>query len=225
MLAHCIYCHSALPQNQTLEHFSVGLRIAFDPARGRLWAICGGCRRWNLAPIEQRWEALEELERITCDRGRLLSQTEHIALYRAEDLDVVRVGRARLMEEAWWRYGQELQRRHSRYRLVTAAEWALWLGLFAATSVGWMMIGGGQPLNDLARWRKFGSTAWRGRKACRRCGQRLAELSFKRARHLILQPSRNDSVVLQLRCRRCGFNNIDGGVTFDGVEADRMLRR
>jgi hypothetical protein len=54
MLSRCIYCHVQLPLNQTLEHFRVGQRIAFDPSRGRLWAICGSCRRWNLAPIEDR---------------------------------------------------------------------------------------------------------------------------------------------------------------------------
>src|SRR5262245_23586851 len=104
MLSRCIYCHVGLPTNQTLEHLQLGQRVAFDPARGRLWVVCSACRRWNLAPIEERWEALEELERLTRDKGRLLSQTDHIALLRAEDLDVVRVGQAQLVEEAWWRY-------------------------------------------------------------------------------------------------------------------------
>src|SRR5262245_59087509 len=64
MLSRCIYCHLPLSENLTLENFRVGRRIAFDPARGRLWAICDSCRRWNLAPIEERWEALEELEKL-----------------------------------------------------------------------------------------------------------------------------------------------------------------
>ena len=116
MLSRCIYCRLPLTENQTLENFRIGRRIAFDPGRGRLWAVCGSCRRWNLAPIEERWEALEELEKLSRDRGRLLSQTDHIALFRLEDLDVVRVGRAQLAEEAWWRYGQELQRRRQLAR-------------------------------------------------------------------------------------------------------------
>ncbi len=128
MLSRCIYCHVQLPLNQSLEHFRLGQRIAFDPVRGRLWAVCGGCRRWNLAPIEERWEALEELERLTHDRGRLLSQTDSIALFRAEDLEVVRVGKAKLVEEAWWRYGQELRRRRRRYRAIEAVEWAAFIG-------------------------------------------------------------------------------------------------
>src|SRR5687767_13306257 len=141
MLSRCIYCLVPLPENQTLQHLRLGRRIAFDPARGRLWAICSACRRWNLAPIEERWEALEELERLTRDRGRLLSQTDSIALFRAEDLDVIRVGKAKLVEEAWWRYGQELRRRRSRYRVVHAAEWAAMIGAMSVVGWAWLLAG------------------------------------------------------------------------------------
>ncbi len=224
MLSRCIYCHVALPVNQTLEHLRLGQRVAFDPDRGRLWAICSSCRRWNLAPIEQRWEALEELERLARDRGRLLSQTDHIALLRVEDLEVVRVGRAKLVEEAWWRYGQELQRRHKRYRLVNAVEWAAMIGVMSAGGIGWMFFSGSDPINDLIRWRKFGSTAWRGARNCTRCGRPLEELSFKRAKHLIIAPG-DAELTLELRCKRCGFRKTDAGFAFEGVEAERMLRR
>ena len=187
MLSQCIYCHVQLPKNQTIEHFSLGRRIAFDPARGRLWAICSSCRLWNLAPIEERWEALEELERLTHDRGRLLSQTDSISLFKAEDLDVVRVGKARLVEEAWWRYGQELQRRRARYRIVHAAEWAAMNGAFSVAGLGALFLGD-DPLNTFLRWRKFGKTAWRGDRQCLRCGDSLNRLSFERSKHLIIGP-------------------------------------
>jgi hypothetical protein len=223
MLSICVYCHASLPQNQTLEHFRLGSRIAFDPGRGRLWAICRACRRWNLAPIEQRWEALEELERLSRDRGRLLSQTDQIALLRVEELEVVRVGRAGRVEEAWWRYGEELTRRRARHNVLTAAEWAARLGLMAVANFGVFWFAGGSPINDLVRWRKFGSTAWRGERACRRCGRRLNELSFKRSRHLIIAPA--DDVKIELRCKACGFRNSDGGFEFQGADAERMLRR
>jgi hypothetical protein len=226
MLSRCIYCHLPLSENQTLENFRVGRRIAFDPGRGRLWTICGSCRRWNLAPIEERWEALEELEKLSRDRGRLLSQTDHIALFRLDDIDIVRVGRAQLAEEAWWRYGQELQRRRARSRLITAAEIALYAGMASVSAFGMMWIGGGgQPIHQLIRWRKFGSTAWRGEKFCRRCGRPLYEVSFKQAAHLIVQPGTAETVSLDLRCKRCGFKNADGGVSFEGPDAERMLRR
>src|SRR5688572_6384064 len=64
MFTRCLVCQSPFPRNETLEHFPTGDRIAFDPARGRLWAVCRTCRRWSLAPIEDRWEALEELEKL-----------------------------------------------------------------------------------------------------------------------------------------------------------------
>ena len=63
MYRHCIYCSADLGANQALESFPVGRRVAFDAERGRLWAVCGRCGRWNLAPIEERWEAVDEAER------------------------------------------------------------------------------------------------------------------------------------------------------------------
>src|SRR5262245_28567443 len=226
MLSRCIYCHLPLSENLTLENFRVGRRIAFDPARGRLWAICDSCRRWNLAPIEERWEALEELEKLSRDKGRLLSQTDHIALFRLEDMDIVRVGRAKLVEEAWWRYGQELQRRRAQSRLMTVAEVALYVGMASLTSLGIFWVGsGGKPIHSLVRWRKFGSTAWRGEKFCRRCYRPFYQVSFQQSEHMIVRPSGDDVLALDLRCKRCGFKNADGGVSFSGQEAERMLRR
>ena len=104
LYTHCLVCHTPFPANEELEHFSTSNRVAYDAERGRLWAICRSCKRWSLAPIEERWEALEELEKLVKDRAKLLSQTDNVALLRAGELDVVRVGRANLTEEAWWRY-------------------------------------------------------------------------------------------------------------------------
>jgi len=58
----CIFCSTDLGENEALEHFAIGVRLAFDAWQGRLWAVCGKCGRWNLAPIEERWEAVEEAE-------------------------------------------------------------------------------------------------------------------------------------------------------------------
>jgi hypothetical protein len=41
----------------------VGRRLAFDTEKGRLWVLCARCRSWNLAHLEERWEAVEEAER------------------------------------------------------------------------------------------------------------------------------------------------------------------
>src|SRR5690606_4523205 len=107
----CLICGAPFAPNEELEWLPRGRRVAFDPARGRLWIVCLRCRRWSLAPIDERWEALEELERATRDRARPLAHTDNIALFRLGRVDLVRVGRAELAEEAWWRYGRELARR------------------------------------------------------------------------------------------------------------------
>jgi hypothetical protein len=60
----CIFCHSKLGSNEALELFPVGRRLAFDSAKGRLWVVCRRCGKWNLSPIEERWEAIEDAERL-----------------------------------------------------------------------------------------------------------------------------------------------------------------
>ena len=76
-----------------LETFQVGRRLAFDPERGRLWVVCRACERWNLSPLEERWEALETLERIFRDT-RVRASTENVGLARLrEGLELVRIGR------------------------------------------------------------------------------------------------------------------------------------
>jgi hypothetical protein len=56
----CLFCSSDLGANEAIEKFPVGRRLAFDPARGRLWVVCRACDRWNLTPLEERWEAIEQ---------------------------------------------------------------------------------------------------------------------------------------------------------------------
>ena len=58
MYSTCIFCHAGLGSNEAIEHFPVGRRLAFDAAKGRLWVVCSACERWNLSPLEERWEAI-----------------------------------------------------------------------------------------------------------------------------------------------------------------------
>jgi hypothetical protein len=60
MYSTCIFCNKPLGANESLEAFPVGERLAFDPARGRLWVVCRACERWNLTPLDERWEAIEQ---------------------------------------------------------------------------------------------------------------------------------------------------------------------
>jgi len=238
----CIFCHLSFQANETVEHFAVGRRIAYDPGRGRLWAVCDGCRRWSLAPIEDRWEALEELDKLSRDRGRLLSQTDNVALIRAGDIDIVRVGKAQLVEEAWWRYGKELRERRSRYRKATWIEMGLLGSIAIATGGGFFVYwGGGDALNRLLRWRQFGSAAWRGTAACSGCGRLMTELKFKDTKNLIIAPEPVGSehgIALEMHCPQCrpslsgrwnaagiGPRAGAGGYRLEGISAQHVLRR
>ncbi|MGD2070144.1 MAG: hypothetical protein PVI57_15830 [Gemmatimonadota bacterium] len=241
MYTRCLLCQTPFPENQTLEHFPRGDRVAYDPGRGRLWAVCRACKRWSLAPIEERWEALEELERlVTGDAGsphgraKLLSQTDNIALLRAGELEVVRVGRANLTEEAWWRYGRELRERRQHHKKLTLA------GTIAAGAVmagGWASGGmslvamwflwGNAPekFTDAARWLRFGSAAWRGRARCEACGNEFTNLKFRDLGGIHLLPTADDrSPELSYRCPRCGGFR-EGGLHLGGSDAERTLKR
>jgi hypothetical protein len=106
----CLFCHTDLGANYFLPTFPVGRRLAFDPKKGRLWVICTRCGRWNLTPLEERWEAIDESERLF--RGtRLRMSTDNIGLAQFRGgFELVRVGPALLPEIASWRYGTRLVR-------------------------------------------------------------------------------------------------------------------
>ena len=89
----------------------MGRRLAFDAARGRLWVVCRKCRRWNLTPLEERWEAVETCERLF-RATPLRASTDQIGLARhREGLELVRIGRPPRGEFAAWRYGDLFRRR------------------------------------------------------------------------------------------------------------------
>src|SRR5215213_8320799 len=121
MYSTCIFCHSSLGTNEAVEHFPVGRRLAFDAARGRLWVVCRSCERWNLTPLEERWEAIEECERLFSET-RLRASTDNIGLARLrEGLELVRIGTALRPEMAAWRYGDQFGRRRRRHILLSGA--------------------------------------------------------------------------------------------------------
>ena len=62
MYTTCMFCKKPLETNEVVETFPVGRRLAFDSAKGRLWVVCRRCERWNLTPLEERWEAVETCE-------------------------------------------------------------------------------------------------------------------------------------------------------------------
>ncbi|MCC6243101.1 MAG: hypothetical protein IT353_09685 [Gemmatimonadaceae bacterium] len=98
----------------------VGRSLAFDAARGRLWVICPRCQRWNLSPLDERWEAIAQCEREFRD-APLRASTAQIGLVRTRDgLQLVRIGQPTRPEMATWRYARVFQQRR-RHAYITAA--------------------------------------------------------------------------------------------------------
>ena len=232
MYRKCLVCDQEFAENDALEHLTRGRKVAYDPEKGRLWLICRSCSRWSLIPIESRWEALEELEKLVRDQARVLSRTDNVALMRAGRLEIVRVGRARLREEAWWRYGRELRQRRERFRKLSTAGT---IGAAAAIAGSWATGGIGfvtawlvwdnapKVVTGGARWLRFGSTAWRGRGECMRCGRPVGRVRYAERGGLILSAGEESPGVI-IRCSRCEQAR-DSGMLLTGQEASRTLRK
>jgi hypothetical protein len=144
MYRHCTFCAADLGENEVVEAFPVGRRLAFDGARGRLWVICRHCERWNLTPLEERWEAVEAAERIFRETPLRVS-TEEVGLARhREGLDLVRIGAPLRPEFAAWRYGDQFGRRRKRAVLHAAVGVGVVGGLAAGSAA---FVGGAVALN------------------------------------------------------------------------------
>jgi hypothetical protein len=125
----CIFCKRRFGSNEVLQGFPVGHRIAFDPAKGRLWVVCRTCERWSLVPIEERWEIVEECEELFRNTRSRFS-TENIGLARlSAGYEIVRIGKPQRREFAFWRYGDQFGRR--RRRVVAAS-----LAMGGAATIG-----------------------------------------------------------------------------------------
>ena len=238
MYTRCLVCATPFEANDQLEHLPHGRRVAYDPGRGRLWTVCRACRRWSLSPIEERWEALEELDKLTTDKARLLSQTDNIALLRAGPLEIVKVGRAELTEEAWWRYGRELTARKRNWdKLGFAGTQEEALAIvhelrrddpvhFVPRLGVWLVMGhGSETVRDAARWLRFGSSAWRGDRRCDRCGHAQRAIAYRDRAALGIFPGGDEGrIELVARCSKCGQYR-EGGLHLHGQEAERTLKR
>jgi len=133
MYATCLFCQKDLGRNESFETFPVGRRLAFDGAKGRLWVVCSHCERWNLTPLEERWEAIEQAERYYRDSKRRVA-TDNIGLSKLRDgTTLVRIGDPLRPEFAAWRYGDQFGRRRRRQVAIAGA------GLAA---LGVLVVGG-----------------------------------------------------------------------------------
>lgn len=229
----CLVCGGAFSGEHELEHLPPSERVAYDPDRGRLWLVCGSCRRWSLMPMEDRWEALEALEKEVTDRGKVLARTDRIALVKAGPLEIVRVGGANRTEEAWWRYGRELVARKQSYgRLSLAAGLATGAVLAGGWATGgvsfigawWLWGHAPDAIKGGARWLRFGSSAWRGRSECPICGHHFHKVAFRDKGGVFLLPHERENMQVVYRCPNCGDLD-EGGLRFEAEEGSRVLRR
>ena len=114
----------------------MGRRLAFDQHHGRLWVVCRGCEKWNLTPLEERWEAIESCERLFRDSRKRVS-TDNIGLARlTEGLELVRIGEPQRPEFAAWRYGDQFGRRHRKTVISSVAMTTMAVGVLAINAIG-----------------------------------------------------------------------------------------
>ena len=150
MYATCLFCNGDLGRNQVIEAFPVGRRLAFDAAKGRLWVVCRRCERWNLTPLEERWEAIEACEREFANT-KLRVSTDEVGLARLrEGLELVRIGAPQRPEMAAWRYGDQFGRRRRRhFAFVVGGVAVAGVAVVAGPMMGLIGAGAVSPMVNL----------------------------------------------------------------------------
>src|SRR4051812_676160 len=157
MYATCLFCNKSLGANESFESFPVGKRLAFDAEKGRLWVVCPHCERWNLSPLEERWEAIEQAERLYRDTTKRVA-TDNIGLAKLRDgTTLVRIGEPLRPEFAAWRYGDQFGRRRRRQMVIAGGG----LALLGGVAIGGMAAAGGIGGGGWLLWR-LGRTIVRG---------------------------------------------------------------
>jgi len=215
MFATCLFCNKPLGSNEALEAFPVGKRLAFDAAKGRLWVVCPHCERWNLSPLEERWEAIEQAEKLYRDTRRRVA-TENIGLAKLRaGLTLVRIGEPLRPEFAAWRYGDQFGRRRRRQMLIAGGGVAALGALVAGGAAAGVGIGGfGWLLANSGRMIIQGSPETVVAKVRTEDGRLL----HVRRRHLAETTlSRADDGSMSIRLR---YKN--GQSVFTGREAERI---
>ncbi len=232
MFARCLFCEKPFPNTEAFERFPCGRRIAYDPGRSRLWAICDHCHRWNLYPIEERAETLDDLERLARAEGHLVAQTANVSLLFTESLALLRVGRTDLAEEAWWRYGRELRRRRARFvsrgSRVSAYSYAAIASVsesIGLTDTGIKIAWDQTPIADVLRWRHFSWAAWQGRVPCPSCTSVLLAVRFDLSWWLHPLSTEDGLLAVGVPCDRCDPWTPDKVYRIEGDDAEHLLRR
>jgi hypothetical protein len=99
-----------------------------------MWVICPQCGQWNLVPLEERWEALEESEQIAQSAETRASGPSLGFARTRQGLELLQVGSLSSTDIANWRYGRRLQKRQSLSLSVLGA--LLLLGIVLGVRAG-----------------------------------------------------------------------------------------
>ena len=226
MYTTCAFCNGKLDGDGGPSGLGVGRRLAFDEWKGRLWVICPRCSRWNLAPLEERWEKVEALAR-AARAGRVAAATAQVALIRWQAYDLVQVGKPPRLELATWRYGERLKaRRREQMKFVLPLTVAA-LGVAVAVNVA---AGGsfGVFIWNMPNFARSIYTGMVGRRrielveppVCERCGAVLL-LRAKQVARARLTTTQQADLALLLTCPNCGGE----AAMLTGPDAAAALRR
>jgi len=185
-----------------------GRRVAFDLKRGRLWVVCPACGRWNLSPIEERWEVLEECARLS-QKALLQESTGEISLLRhGSGLSLVKVGAPSLGETVSWRFARSLLRRRRNFVLGMAVASALPLITIFGAGVGGSMAA--LFSSSLTLRRLYKETATTAIDWTTASGTRL-QITTGAARALCYAEDQSNGMVLSVRTHNAGFQEVEGG--------------
>ena len=197
------------------ESFPIGRRLAFDATKGRLWVVCRKCERWNLSPLDERWETIEEAEQRYSETRRRVA-TAQIGLARLSDgTELVRIGEPLRPEFASWRYGDQFGRRRRRQMLIAGGGVAALGALVIGGATMGISIGGfGWALSQFGRVLVQGSDETIVATVRTDSGERLPV----RRRHLaetMISRGSDGTLALDLRYK-------NGQSRFEGPEALRI---
>ncbi|HKS06840.1 MAG TPA: hypothetical protein VJR92_11040 [Gemmatimonadaceae bacterium] len=203
MYTTCLYCNSQFEKNESIEAFPIGRRLAFDAAKGRLWVVCRKCERWCLSPLDERWEAIEQAEKLFRDTRTRVS-TDNIGLAKvAEGTTLVRIGNPMRPEFAAWRYGDQFGRRRRRQLILSGAGLSL-VGVAAAGVVVAGTLGAVGTLFGLAQMMVKGHPTTVVAKV-RALDGTIVRVRRKDLSELVLSGSEGGGVTLDLTYAAQGF--------------------
>jgi hypothetical protein len=161
-----------------------------------------------------------------------VAHTSNVALLRLDDVLLIRVGKAGLAEQAWWRFGRELRSRKASFDSAGARLTAYTYGAMAfvgeviglaepEVAIDWKDT----PVKDILRWRRFGWAAWHGRVTCPYCHSTLRALRYDLSWWVYPLRGEDGDMAVGVPCPRCDPWTPENIYRIEGPQAENVLRR